>query len=452
MESQNFLNKAIETAQEGVMVVDPVGNILSVNPAAEKITGYKTEELVGESCRILDCTGCEINIDGTSDRFCKLFVEEDICEKKCTITAKNKRLIHVSKNASVLRDKKGEIIGAVETMNDISEVIRQQEEINSLRESLGKNNTYFNIIGQSEVMQHLFNLIQSVSQTDAPVLILGPSGSGKELVAKAVHQNSARKDKPFIKVNCAALNDNLLESELFGHIKGAYTGAEKARMGRFEAANDGTIFLDEIGDIPLSTQVKLLRVLEENEIERVGDNTSIPINVRIITATHKDLEQQIEASLFRHDLYFRINVFPINCPSLSARIDDIPDLVLKFISESARITRKQIKGISPEALASITAYHWPGNVRELRNVIDYAMVLCNEEIIQFKHLPPKLISQKVPILKSNKVKSGEREQLIATLKKVNGNQSEAAKLLGVSRVTIWKRIKKFGIIVSSDIK
>jgi two-component system, NtrC family, response regulator HydG len=452
MESQKFLNKAIETAQEGVMVVDPAGNILSVNPAAEKITGYTAEELVGESCRVLDCSGCEINIDTADGKFCKLFVEGDICEKKCTIIDKNKCLVHVSKNASVLRDKKGEIIGAVETMTDTSELVRQQEEINLLRESLGKNKTFFNMIGQSGVMQQLFSLIQSVSQTDAPVLILGPSGSGKELVAKAIHQNSPRKDKPFVKVNCAALNDNLLESELFGHIKGAYTGAEKARVGRFEAANDGTIFLDEIGDIPLSTQVKLLRVLEENEIERVGDNTPIPINVRIVTATHKDLEQQIEASLFRHDFYFRINVFPITCPSLSIRIDDIPELVHNFISESIRITGKHIKGISPEALASLMAYHWPGNVRELRNVIDYAMVLCNEEIIQFNHLPPKLSNHEVPVLKSNKSDNDGRKQLISALKKANGNQSEAAKLLGVSRVTIWKRIKKFGIIVSSDIK
>ena len=434
------------------MVVDAKGNIISVNPAAEKITGYSAEELVGQSCRVLDCTGCEINTDAINEHFCKLFVDQaDICEKKCEIINKDNRLIHVSKNATVLRDKNGDVIGAVETMTDISELVRQQEEIKLLRESLGKKNNFSDIIGKSEVMQQLFNLIQSVSQTDAPVLILGASGSGKELVAKAIHQNSSRKDKPFVKVNCAALNDNLLESELFGHIKGAYTGADKARMGRFEAADGGTIFLDEIGDIPLSTQVKLLRVLEESEIERVGDNTPIPINVRIITATHKDLEQQIDSGLFRHDFYFRINVFPISCPSLSHRIDDIPELVQNFITDSVKISGKSVKGIAPEALASLTNYHWPGNVRELKNVIDYAMVLCNEEIIQLHHLPPKLTSHQQPVVKSNVSNSQGRDQLLAALKKANGNQSEAAKLLGVSRVTIWKRIKKFGINVSSEI-
>jgi two-component system response regulator HydG len=218
--------------------------------------------------------------------------------------------VHIIKSASVLRNEKNEIIGAVETLTDITEKIRQQQEISNLRGRFIWMRATTASWASRPLMVDLFEMIENVAQSDTPVMVLGESGSGKELVARAIHRASGRADKPYVKVNCAALNENLLESELFGHVKGAYTGADRTRIGRFEAAHEGTIFLDEIGDIPPAIQIKLLRVLEDRKIERVGDNRSIPVDVRVITATHKHLETLIEQGLFREDLYFRINVFP----------------------------------------------------------------------------------------------------------------------------------------------
>jgi transcriptional regulator with GAF, ATPase, and Fis domain len=245
-----------------------------------------------------------------------------------------------------------------------------------------------------------------------------------------------------------------LESELFGHVKGAYTGADRARVGRFEAAHEGTLFLDEIGDIPPSVQIKLLRVLEERKIERVGDNRSIPVDVRVITATHKNLETLIEEGRFREDLYFRINVFPLQCPSLAVRREDIPLIAQSFIRRNCVGTGKKILGLSPEALDVLTEYSWPGNVRELRNAVEYAFVLCQGGGIGVQHLPHKIVHRS-PLRQADcKLDADcteEREQLIDVLRRVGGNQSQAARMLGVSRVTIWKRIKRMGIDIKQEI-
>ena len=317
--------------QDGLMVLDPMGNILAVNPAAERLTGYSAQELIGNNCRTLNCTGCDIYGRGEGKQWCSLFVSGEVRAKKCLISDKSRRAVHVVKNASVLKDSEGRLLGAVETFTDISEIVRQKQEIESLRRSCRLEEGHHGLLGESQPMRDLFELIENVAQTDAPVLIQGQSGTGKALVARALHEESPRNAKPFIKVNCAALNENLLESELFGHEKGAYTGADRTRIGRFEAAHEGTIFLDEIGDIPLSTQVKLLRVLEEKEIERVGDHKPISVDVRIVSATNKDLETLISEGLFREDLFFRINVFPLACPSLAERLEDIPVIVQNFI-------------------------------------------------------------------------------------------------------------------------
>ena len=252
------------------------------------------------------------------------------------------------------------------------------------------------------------------------------------------------------------MNENLLESELFGHEKGSYTGADRTRIGRFEAAHQGTIFLDEIGDIPLATQVKLLRVLEEKEIERVGDHKPISVDVRIISATNKDLEALIAQELFREDLFFRINVFPLNCPSLSERLDDIHLIVQNFVEQNAFKGGKKIVGLTPEAMEALLTYSWPGNVRELRNAIEYAFVLCSGNWINLKHLPPKIAAngKKSPVKRRQSAAAWEveREKLIQTLRQVGGNQSEAARLLGVSRVTVWKRIKKYGVDLGAELE
>ena len=331
MDLSSHWKTIIDTLKEGLVVVNPEGTIVAVNPAAETLTGYAAEELIGKSCRILDCTGCVIFGEGPGEKWCKLFQDRMVKAKKCLITNKEHRSISVLKNATVLRDADGRVIGAVETLTDISDLVRQQEEIMALRKTLDLDDHFFGIFGKSAPMQRLFEVIQSVAQTDTPVMIYGQSGTGKEMVARAIHWASPRESRPFIKVNCAALNENLLESELFGHVKGAYTGADRSRIGRFEAANGGSIFLDEIGDIPLSTQVKLLRVLEEKEIERVGDHTPINVDVRIITATNKNLEALIAQGGFREDLYFRVNVFPITVPPLKDRPEDIPIIIQHFL-------------------------------------------------------------------------------------------------------------------------
>ncbi len=286
-------------------------------------------------------------------------------------------------------------------------------------------------------------------------MIHGPSGTGKELAARAVHESGQRRGKPFIKVNCAALNENLLESELFGHVRGAYTGAERMRIGRFEAAHEGTIFLDEVGDIPPATQVKLLRVLEEKEIERVGDQKPIRVDVRIVSATNKNLEELIHRGAFREDLFFRINVFPLNMPSLNRRGDDIPLLVQHFITLNNARSIKQIEGLSPGAMDILLAYAWPGNVRELRNAVEYAFVLCPGGWIGPEHLPQRILAPDLSLRAAapqlTERHKGKRDRLVAALRACGGNQSKTAERLGVSRVTVWKWIKKFGIDPHRDI-
>ncbi|MBU0969712.1 MAG: sigma 54-interacting transcriptional regulator [Proteobacteria bacterium] len=454
MDISKHWKRIIDTLQEGILVLDTAGIIQATNPAAEKLTGYPMAELTGASCRILNCTGCKIIGKGKGKEFCKLFMVGRSKVKKCRIKNKQNLSVHILKTASVLENDQGEAIGAVEVLTDMTDLVKKQQEIESLKHMFHLDDGFNGILGKTPVMENLFQLISSVAQSDAPVLIQGESGTGKELVALAIHENSPRKNQPFIKVNCAALNESLLESELFGHVKGSFTGADKDRVGRFEAANTGTIFLDEIGDIPLSTQVKLLRVLEEKEVERVGDHHPFPVDIRIITATNRDLERLIETGTFRKDLFFRINVFPLNCPCLTDRKEDIPLIVQNFIRRNCAKNQKNILEVSADAMEIFLGYHWPGNVRELRNAIEYASVLCAQGWIEPKHIPPKIRNgcqiRKEKILPSSTDPS-ERNKLLALLRQTRGNQSQLARTLGISRVTLWKRIKKLGIRIPEDI-
>ncbi|MFW5854514.1 MAG: sigma-54 interaction domain-containing protein, partial [Thermodesulfobacteriota bacterium] len=329
-ELNNYWKTVVDTIQDGIMIVDQGGTIVSVNRALTEMTGYEQEEMIGKPCTVLNCDTCEIARERKGVHWCVLFKTGSMKMRRCTFVRKDGRPVHVLKNASLLRDRNGKVMGAVETMADISELVEKDTQLEAFRRQLNAEDAFHGIRGASPAMNRVFDLIANAAVSDAPVIILGESGVGKELAARALHEIAGETDperlstRPFIKVNCAALNESLLESELFGHVRGAFTGAVKSREGRFEAAQGGDIFLDEIGDLPLSTQVKLLRVLEEKVIERVGDNRPVPIDVRVISATNQDLKARVREGAFREDLYYRINVIPIRIPPLRERVEDIP--------------------------------------------------------------------------------------------------------------------------------
>lgn len=444
-----YWQTVVSTIQDGIMIVNKFGVIVSVNEAFERITQYSKEELIGKTCQVMNCDMCEREWENTKEYWCSLFRTGELKKRKCTIVRKDGQHVHVLKNASILHNDKGEAIGAVETLTDITELIRKDHQIAAYKRELTSSDGFHGLIGSSPVMQKVFDLAANAAQSDAPVIIYGESGTGKELVAKAIHNLSVRMDKPCVKVNCAALTESLLESELFGHVKGAYTGAYRDRLGRFETANGGSIFLDEIGDLPLSTQVKLLRVLEEKTIERVGDVSTIAVDARVISATNRNLMELVRQNAFREDFYFRINVIPIQLPPLRERGEDIPLLSEYFFRKIRRKSGKKINGIDSRAMDILMHYVWPGNVRELKSAFEYACVTCNENLIRPDHLPPTILNQKdkaaAPIKKAFNREEIKKIELLDALTETDGNQSRAAELLGISRVTVWNRMKRYGI-------
>jgi Nif-specific regulatory protein len=330
------------------------------------------------------------------------------------------------------------------------EIERLTDENYKLHSELRERIRPSSIIGRSGKMQAVFDLIERVADTNATVLIRGESGVGKELIADAIHFSSSRKNKPFIKVNCAALPESLIESELFGHEKGAFTGADNQRKGRFEAADGGTIFLDEIGDLQPGTQTKLLRIIQQRQFERVGSTKPIAVDVRIICATNRNLEELIEKNMFREDLYYRINVFPVFVPPLRERINDIPGLVDHFIEKFNKTHNKKIKRISSSAIDMLMVYHWPGNIRELENCIERACILSSENVIRSNNLPPTLQTSISSKTKQNGTLENvldrvEKQMLLETLLTTKGNLAKAAKDLGLTERQIGLRIKKYNI-------
>ena len=448
-ELDKYWKTVVNTIQDGIMIVDTHGRIISVNKAFEIITGFLKDDLIGKTCDVLNCNLFEVARNKKGDHWCVLFETGTMDRRRCTLVHKNGTLIHALKNASILHDAKGKVIGAVETIADITEIIKKDNQIAAFRRELRSKDGFHGIIGVSHPMRQVFDLIENAARSDAPVIIFGESGTGKELVSGAIHEISERKKGPLVKVNCAALTESLLESELFGHVKGAFTGAYQNREGRFEKAHRGNIFLDEIGDLPLSTQVKLLRVIEDKIIERVGDNQSIPVDVRIISATNRNLTRLVDEGVIRKDFYFRINVIPINLPPLRERLEDIPLLAEFFFRKNQLKSGKNIQGINNDTMDALVSYWWPGNVRELKGTFEYAFVTCQETMIKPHHLPLNIINKKKSLKVSQKPSLNREEikkiELIETLKKTNGNQSEAARILGVTRVTIWNRMKRFGI-------
>jgi DNA-binding NtrC family response regulator len=318
-----------------------------------------------------------------------------------------------------------------------------------LRSRLEDKFHFKNIIGRSEKMVNIFELIQHIAPYDSSVLIIGESGTGKELIANAIHYNSPRASMPFIKVSCASLSEGIIESELFGHEKGAFTGAIASRKGRFELAHQGTLFLDEVEDIPPATQIKLLRILQEGEFERVGGNKTIKVNIRIIAASNRDLQEGVKRGIFREDLYYRLNVVNIKLPALRDRRDDIPFLVNFFIEKYNQKYHMKVKGISQKAMNLLTDYEWTGNVRELENTIESILVINSPGVIDIQHLPQEFRDFKekpevVPIKIGTPLEEVEKEMLIQTLRATKGNKRKAAKLLGINVRTIHRKIGEIG--------
>jgi PAS domain S-box-containing protein len=441
IDQKNKLDAIFNSNIEGTFTIDNEWNVTSFNTSAEKITGYKKSEAIGKKCwDIFNSSLCRngCHMEQTMQK------GKPMIGNELEIMHKDGRNIPIRVNSGILINNKNENIGAVETFIDISE-------IKNLSEHLSDIFKYENIVGRNKEIKQIITVLESVSQTDSSVLVTGESGTGKELAARAIHINSPRKTGPFIAVNCSAFVESLIESELFGHEKGSFTGAIKTKIGKFELAKGGTLFLDEIGDLSLSVQTKFLRVLESREFERVGGNKTIKVEARIIAATNKHLSEEISSGRFREDLFYRINVINIHLPPLRDRMDDLPLIVNHFIELFNKKFNKEIRQFSSQAFDILMEYEWPGNIRELENVIEHCFVLCNGNIIQVECLPKRLREQKKIVttssnaIKKNGFKDVERELIISVLEKHNGNRSKAAKELNINPSTLWRKIKKLGI-------
>ncbi|MFQ5598250.1 MAG: sigma 54-interacting transcriptional regulator [Nitrospiria bacterium] len=330
------------------------------------------------------------------------------------------------------------------------QLIEERIKSKVMTETIRARYSFENMVGKSQKMQTIYDLIPKIAKTNATVLIEGESGTGKELVAHSIHQYSIREDKPFIRVNCAALAESLLESELFGHVRGAFTGAVSHKLGRFELADGGTLFLDEIGEISISTQAKLLRVIQEGEIEKVGDSRRIKVDIRLISATNKDLKKAVETGEFRQDLYYRLRVVPISLPPLRERKDDIPLLVEHFIGRANKEMGRKVSRVSKEAMDILIDYDFPGNIRELENIIEHAMVFCTGDSLETEHLQKDIKPSRNALIgtvaeKNDPIQAMEKELILNVLHQTDWNYKKTADKLKMSRTTLWRKLKAYSI-------
>jgi PAS domain S-box-containing protein len=440
-ETGKFFNVILNSIADGVFTTDHEGKITFINKAAEEITGFSSKEALGHFCfDIFRADICQSRCALKET----LKTKKEIIDLPATILKKGGQKVPISISTAVLKDERGQIIGGVETFRDLSV-------IEELKKELFQKYTLGDIISKNYLIHDIFNILPNIAESDSTVLIQGASGTGKELFAKAIHNLSRGKGKPFIKVNCGALPDTLLESELFGYIKGAFTDAKKDKPGRFALANGGTIFLDEVGDMSPSLQVKLLRVLQEKEFEPLGATSPRKTDVRIIAATNKDLSKLISEGKFRDDLFYRLNVVKIELPPLSQRREDIPLLIDAFIQKFNAKMGKQIVGVSDQALRLLLKHDYPGNIRELENIIEHAFVLCRGERIDFDCLPKEITEgQKgdypsMPLQEETPFEKAETEVIEKILKKYDGNRIKTAQELGIDRTTLWRKLKKYGL-------
>ncbi|MDH4229087.1 MAG: sigma 54-interacting transcriptional regulator [Nitrospirota bacterium] len=452
----------LNSINDGVVTIGLDRRVHYINEAALRILGFRRDEALGAECSsVIRCAACSSS-DCLMDR--TLSTGSDIRSYDTWLVNKGGERVPITVNASLLRDEDGTVIGEVEVIRDISEQMKLSEELHG-KFAFGK------IIGKNHRMQEVYDILPSIAATKTTVLIEGETGTGKELIAHAIHENSARAGKPFIKFNCAALAEGVLESELFGHVKGAFTGAVGERKGRFEQAHGGTIFLDEIGDISPGTQIRLLRVLQEEAFERVGGTDTIQVDVRVIAATHRDLKQMVREGTFREDLYYRLRIMPVHIPPLRERHDDIPLLIRHFLAQFNQEMGKEVREVSPEAMEVLMNYPYPGNVRELQNILEHAMVLCRGTHLTLHTLPKEVVQTShglvqitpsvpnVPQLthltgltgtpslpaSGSPLRAVEREAILQVLEQCGWRLGVAADVLGMSRTTLWRRMRRFGI-------
>jgi len=430
-------NIIFNSISDGVFTVDQNCIITSFNRSAERITGFTARQAVGKHC--FDVFRTEI-----CHKQCALKdtlkTRDPVEDARVTIITKDGHEVPIQVTTTLLRNNSNDIVGAVEFFRDVTEVER-------LRERLGQKNTLDDIVSVTRKMKELISLLPDVAMSECNVLIQGPSGSGKELVAEVTHNLSPRRYGPYVKINCAALPAQLLESELFGYEKGAFTDAKRDKQGLFGLANGGTLLLDEISEMAAELQVKLLRVLNNGEYRPLGSSKTLLTDARIIAATNANLQAAIAKGTFREDLFYRINVVNLNIPPLRERPADIPLLVSHFVRIFSKKTRKRILGLSPEALAVLRRYSFPGNVRELENAIEHAFIMCHGQEIQPEHLPPQITQQSGVSGGLSSHRKSEKEIVLDALRRHKGNRVKAAAELGVHRSTLWRKIRSYDIEV-----
>ncbi|MCK8603717.1 sigma-54 interaction domain-containing protein [Desulfoferrobacter suflitae] len=430
----------LESVNDGVFAVGRDQRIIGFfNRAAEQITGFSSEEAIGRYCfDVFRADICQTHCPLRQT----MATGEPVYDQPAVIINRSGSEVSVSISTALLRDDEGQVLGMVEVFRDLSL-------IETLRTAVSEKYRLGDLIGKSAPMQKLFEILPDVAESDSTVLIQGPSGSGKELVARLIHELSPRKDQPLVKINCGAIPDTLLESELFGYVKGAFTDARKDKPGRFLLGNRGTVFLDEIGDTSPALQVKLLRVLEEKQFVPLGGTTPIKVDVRIVAASHKDIRQLMDAGSFRDDLYYRLNIIKLELTPLCERKEDIPMLVDRLLARLGSIKGKRVSGVTEEVMELLLNYQFPGNVRELENILEHAYVLCKGPLIKTKHLPQEFLDKaKRPVDASfpvNPLESSEARTIRQILATHNGCKIAAARELGVSRTTLWRKIKKLHI-------
>ena len=434
---RNNLEAIFRSVNDGIITFTRDMTVLDANDAVEKICKINPKDLIGKNISLLDS-----HCNNSCQNILVETLKSQTTIRESRIECRQPEQMHqvVSVTSSPLINKNNDSIGAVLVMRDVTR-------LNDLENELRERHQFQNIIGKSSKMQQIYRLLEDLSQTDTTVLITGESGTGKEIIAKALHYSGPRSFRPMVTVNCSALAENLLESELFGHVKGAFTGALKNKVGRFQAADQGTIFLDEIGDIAPLVQLKLLRVIQEKELERVGDSQQIKVDVRIITSTNQPLKQKVERGEFREDLYYRLKVVEVILPPLRERRDDIELLVIHFCDLFNTKFGKNIEGVSDDVLKVFMGYPWPGNIRELEHAIEHAFVLCHENVITIDHIPSEIREYR------DSVNSPQREgshlgtrKITDALKQAEGNKAKAARLLGISRQTLYRKIKEKNIV------